>query len=479
MTILHRCLQALAWLLIGLLVLVLTAFAAVKVINWRDDPLSSAAQQALAYTPPTEQELQGNGFLIVAGMDAPQSGDAIANADEWGRQRLANAIERRAWAMAHKGVAKGRPPMVLPMQKTTEPVFSCPADGSDCFTWIEAHKREAQALLEQNQVLLARYAAAANAPYFSNPFRNDLTAPTPPYPWLFRAHALLLAQAALQWQQSQQEQALNTLRQAATLRHRIATSANSLVEPMVALALQYRELRWLSSAIARAGVAGNHQPQLAQLLMSPMPSLQQGLEGEKQSMAREFDALRMGSAFDETRPSSQAKTLWSNGLIATLIDLTFLPNNTLNRMVQTMDELAAISATPLPGLPKAYATYQDRFKTNSCFDLSAVRNYTGKCLSVIAMPNDHTTYVQSIADVEAYRRLVLLQQQALAQHITAANMPAWLAQSPPALRNPYTLEPMQWDAATSSLVFEGKQAQTQNPDQSSTYRVPLRLPVQP
>ena len=53
-------------------------------------------------------------------------------------------------------------------------------------------------------------------------------------------------------------------------------------------------------------------------------------------------------------------------------------------------------------------------------------------------------------------------------------MPAWLAQSPEALRNPYTLEPMQWDAAANSLVFEGREKQNQNPGRSSTYRVRLR-----
>ena len=52
-------------------------------------------------------------------------------------------------------------------------------------------------------------------------------------------------------------------------------------------------------------------------------------------------------------------------------------------------------------------------------------------------------------------------------------MPAWLDKSPATLRNPYTNQPMQWDAATNNLVFEGKEKQNQNPEQSSTYRVRL------
>lgn len=76
--------------------------------------------------------------------------------------------------------------------------------------------------------------------------------------------------------------------------------------------------------------------------------------------------------------------------------------------------------------------------------------------------------------MSGYRRLVLLQHRAATEQVAPPDMPAWLAQSPEALRNPYTLEPMQWDAATRSLVFEGREKQNQNPGRSSTYRVRLR-----
>jgi hypothetical protein len=35
---------------------------------------------------------------------------------------------------------------------------------------------------------------------------------------------------------------------------------------------------------------------------------------------------------------------------------------------------------------------------------------------------------------------------------------------------------MQWDAATHSLVFEGRQKQNQNPGGTSTYRIGLAPP---
>ncbi|MFG5776118.1 hypothetical protein ACFIQF_03520 [Comamonas sp. J-3] len=81
--------------------------------------------------------------------------------------------------------------------------------------------------------------------------------------------------------------------------------------------------------------------------------------------------------------------------------------------------------------------------------------------------------MQRVNDIEGYRRLVLLQRQALVEGISPASMPGWLDQSPAELRNPYTRQTMQWDAGTSSLVFEGKEKQNQNPNRSNVYRVHL------
>ena len=81
--------------------------------------------------------------------------------------------------------------------------------------------------------------------------------------------------------------------------------------------------------------------------------------------------------------------------------------------------------------------------------------------------------LQRIADIDGYRRLVLLQHRAAAQRVAPKDMPTWLAKAPQELRNPYTLQPMQWDVATGSLVFEGREPQNQNPDQSPVYRIRL------
>ena len=101
-----------------------------------------------------------------------------------------------------------------------------------------------------------------------------------------------------------------------------------------------------------------------------------------------------------------------------------------------------------------------------------LRNQMGRCLSAVGTAH-YLAFMQRVNDIERYRRLVLLQRQALVEGISPASMPGWLDQSPAELRNPYTRQTMQWDAGTSSLVFEGKEKQNQNPNRSNVYRVHL------
>ncbi|NCU67683.1 hypothetical protein GWK50_17835 [Acidovorax sp. 210-6] len=238
--------------------------------NWRDDPLSEAAQQALRYTPPTEQALEDNGYLILLGLDAPLQGDAVADAIALGRQRLAREIERRRWVEAHGDAEEGMP-QSIPVESSGDGVLSmrlrCPATESDCFDWYGKHREEIKALVQANQPLMQRLQAAATAAQFSNPAPFYLLAEFPPYARLARAHELWLAQASLEWTRGQPQRAMDIARQAVQLRSRLAHSSNNLLTSMVALAMQYRELRWLSDASAHL------TPQMSAKVLKPLEEM--------------------------------------------------------------------------------------------------------------------------------------------------------------------------------------------------------------
>lgn len=474
MKYLRYSLKALGWLALVLSVLTAIGLTALMAANWNDDTLSDAAQQALHYAPPSEQALGGNGYLILLGLDAPNVGDAVTDAISLGHKRLAREIERRRWVEAHGDRQEGMPSSIAIENQGNDVLpdrLRCPVGESDCFAWFVQHGDEIQALVTTYQPLLQRLATAANAPQFSNPAPFYLLAELPPYARLVRAHELWLAQAALQWMQGQPEQAMDIARQAAQLRSRMAGSANSLIASMVALALQHRELRWLSNASAYGKPSTPAFKGIAELLTQPPPSLHQALEGEKQFTASVFYSMQDAGSF-VTHWDDHAE--WLQHLWSRASQWSYLPNQTLNMSLHHMQQVQTISGLPAHQVGPAFSQAKQQWdKDTACLPWKRLRNIAGTCLAAMALPS-YQGYVQKVADMDGYRRLVLLQHRAAAERVALPDMPTWLAQSPQDLRNPYTLQPMQWDAATGSLVFEGRERQNQNPNQSPTYRVRLR-----
>ena len=477
---LRRGLKALGWLLLALLVLAAALLAWVAAINWRDEPLSDAARAALTYTPPTGAQLQGNGYLILAGLDAATDGsDPIAAATELGRQRLAREIERRRWVEQHGSRDTDTIPPAMPaaIKSTAElmpAALRCPPGQADCFGWYAARTAEIDQLASQHQPVLQRLAAAASAPRFSNDFPYYLLANFAPYAQLSQAHQLWLAQAATQWVGGQRDHALNTVREAVALRQRLASQSGQLVEAMMALALQYRELRWLGEAAAQlpAPARARYADAIDALLATPPPSLRRALEGEKAFMAGVLHSMNPhGLSWLASPPQGEQDTLWQR-LSGSVVALAFLPQATLNRSMDYIAQVQAMSELPPPEIGAAFSRYFEQIGATHGCAKPGVRNATGHCLAAIGA-SGHQYYALRLADIDGFRRLALLSHRAAVQQVPAADMPAWLAKSPADLHNPYTLAPMHWDAATHSLVFEGRQRQAQNPGGSATYRFVL------
>lgn len=476
MKYLRRCLKALGWLMLALGGLAAVGLAALIVANWNDDALTEAAQQALQYTPPTEQALEGNGYLILMGLDAPAGGDAVGDAMALGRKRLAREIERRRWVEAHGDRQAGMPPSIA-AENAGNAVFPerlrCPPGEADCFAWFVKHGDEVQTLAKTHQALLRRLAAAAGAPQFSNPAPFYLLAEFPPYGRLVRAHELWLAQASLAWMRGQPQQALGIARQAVQLRSRLANHSNSLIASMIALAMQRRELRWFSEAGIQTALPPSETASKAieQLLSVPTESLGSAMKGELHFVASGFYLYKTIDLF--ASPWGDPSVWWQRAFNKAT-NWAYLPQQTLNLTLDQLQKVQAISGIPAQQQSAAFSKLTQQLVDNgACLPWKSLRNIAGTCLTVSTAPN-YQSYFQRVADIDGYRRLVLLQHRAALENVAPADMPAWLAQSPHELRNPYTLEPMQWDAATRSLVFEGREKQNQNPDQSPTYRIRLR-----
>jgi hypothetical protein len=477
MKYIHYGLKALGWLVVALAGLAAAGFAALIAANWNDDALSEAAQQALHYTPPTEQALQGNGYLILMGLDAPAGNYAVADAVALGRQRLAREIERRRWVEMHGSNTEGMPAGIPMEDAAGESVLParlrCPAETVDCFAWYARHEKEFAGLVRTQAAVLQRLMGIISAPHFNNPAPAYLQAEFPPYAVLVRGHELWLAKASLAWSHGQQQQAMDMARQAVELRRRMASGADTLMAAMIANTMQHRELRWLSHATAQdtqpSSATGSQA--IEALLTVPVGSLGSALAGEMRFIASTFYMYRSAGLTGE--PSNDSPAWWQRTRHKARNWLV-LPHHTVNLVIGYLQQIQAISGLPAHQMETAFSeASRQRAEDGACLPWIHLRNPAGQCVAAVGT-SSYQGYIQRTADMEGYRRLVLIQHRAAAERVAAADMPEWLARSAQELRNPYTLQPMQWDAATQSLVFEGREPHNHNPDRSSTYRVRSR-----
>lgn len=157
-----------------------------------------------------------------------------------------------------------------------------------------------------------------------------------------------------------------------------------------------------------------------------------------------------------------------------MFKLAYLPNASLNHVYADLKTTVALSRLPADQLQahaaQALQEHQQSLHGDGLLPFR-LRNFWGNVLLAMSGTDLYLSYIERAHDVEGYRRLLRLQLEALKDGIAPAQMPAWLATQAPALRNPYTLAPMGWEPTTQSLVFAGRQPQTQNPGRSSTYRV--------
>ena len=285
-----------------------------------------------------------------------------------------------------------------------------------------------------------------------------------------------MAQASLLWSQGQQAKTLDLLEQSDRLTRRLADTSHHLVGNVIALQMQYRRLRWISDVIAttQATIPAASITRMQALLDAPVVPMRDGLNGEAVLMTIFMASVAESSQdwADITAIASEKSPVWRQWLRGKLDKATYLPNATLNQQSEWWAQFLLVADTNAHDWDAAFsnATRSAEAQQEARTSWLGLRNYTGNLITDIATPN-YAAYVQRRYDVEGFRRLAIAQLKARELHILPAKMQTWLQDIPGELHDPYTLKPMQWDATSQSLIFEGREPQTQNPGRSKTYRI--------
>ena len=158
-----------------------------------------------------------------------------------------------------------------------------------------------------------------------------------------------------------------------------------------------------------------------------------------------------------------------------MLVIGFLPNATQNLAYDFWELRLKLATTEANYLDEEFAKAEQakaRLLGWGYANFFYLRNPFGKILQLIGDPL-YKDYIFKQHDTDGYVRLVALQLKLIAEHVSPTNIPQALEKSGPEFRNPYTLNPMEWDAAASQLRFEGRQPDSENQGKKKTYTVTI------
>jgi hypothetical protein len=459
-----RIWRVLRWLVLALVLLALALIAALWWANRHDEPLRPEVAEALRFEAPAPEAMRRNGYFIMLGLGAPAQDDAFAAG-----QRFFAVQMRQYEAYRNAGTfdpdTQERADAGQTIRWGDE---RCGPDVGDCYAHYLQRADQIRALLAQHEAPMRRYLAALETPVYEEVIPPSIVVQLPSYPNVFAVSDLLVMRAALLMHDRQTSEALALLEKNAHMHQRLMSGAGGLVGLGIALNMDLRQQRLIAGILrARPALSGDELERLRALIEIPRAAtLERAFRGEGQMQLDIFDRIAREMARENAGLAQRAEVF--------AMKFVFLPNETLNRLYLGLREthrLARVTPDRVDAqAAQAIKTYRAVSELDSPIWL---RNHEGRMTLNLTGPDSWLTWIKRFHDIEGHRRLVLLQIAALRDHVPFDQMPAWLAQQPPGLRNPYTLQPMGWDAAAQSLVFEGRQKNNQNPEPKNIYRVRL------
>ena len=325
----------------------------------------------------------------------------------------------------------------------------CERDAHRCLPAYRQKAQQIAQMLRDNQVLIARTYRLYHYPHYRETMQQTIAAPFPMYGTL--GSDLILAKIGLQATRGEQLPALEALEQEVRFWRMVLRESRMLITKMVAVARLKRSFR-LTSEIMATYPPNSAQTAILMRILAP-------LGAEELNMARTFRSefvftktiLEDISATDMADAGKELTTWKLTGLFL------FKRNATINLIYARDRDLAALGILPADEFLKqaiqiqAHAAQRPHWRS-----WHFAYNPVGKILGEIAIP-DYVQYIARIHNLDGLLRLVKLQLLMQQRAIPNTQGADFLAKTDPALTNPYTQQPMEWDPALHVLYFQGMQ----------------------
>ena len=426
----------------GLLILVLMLAIGLVLINLPDRSLSDSARRWLDRTAPA-----GNDESIAASLwalDAPAGVDAATLGRSLRDAYLARSPEqigRGDWNIAKPYKSQN---FALPFD------LGCLDPGSACVSSALAHSALVRQIAGQQQALLGRLDALEEGkPILELPPPAQPHAPAEQFPALVAGHSLQLALASVDIGDAKVDDGVARLERMTRLSRDLLAGCDTLACKLSASGMLRRSLLVYSELLNQTSAKAALAESLGRVASPLTPrelDLTQPLEFELQ-LAHNLDVSLAHAA---TSSASNGKEV----LAVRATPLFFKEDATFNLQAELADIEAPLVDAPATTFEhdhtEVFAHFQRRAELMGAVSLASLYNPLGRILAS-GFPTLEAAAGQ-LHDVEALQMAVRAKALLLEQKVRVGAAQSVLDARPMGLSNPYTGQPLQFDAKSSSIV---------------------------
>lgn len=325
----------------------------------------------------------------------------------------------------------------------------CGRDATGCLDRYRAKTTDIEKQVRENKVLLERYHSLYRYPHFHETIKPRYYAPLFYDPG--SVSNLARAQYALHALRGNPSLALRQLHDDTIFWRRILIETRGLVGKMLAVAAIQRNAQLTSEIVARYSIDKTTLALVAQAVL-PLTDHERDLT----KVYRNEFAMTMhffSTLSKEERVQCTTESIYDCAIDKLTRTFLFKPNATINQNFENIGRIAArsrLSAAEFLKDTKEIAS--DQYDRNWLSSWHFAYNPVGKILNAIAEPA-YANYTVRIHNLDGFLRLVSLSLAARQQSVRDADMPKFLARE--SLGNPYTDEPMSWEADKRTIYFYG------------------------
>ncbi|MFZ6861337.1 hypothetical protein ACO0K7_01745 [Undibacterium sp. Ji67W] len=394
---------------------------------------------------------KSNGYFILSAMDADESLDVLKTGQEVTEKYLDLSKADPLRTDYTKKVTYKTTTLFTPQNDR------CRGVTRTCIEADILNRSKVEALISQSSLLLKRYEMIQQLPNFEEPPISTIAAPHALYLPLLHASDLVMTKAVFNIADGKIQEGIDALKKNDQFLRRLMRQSSTLVSKYIISAMLRKQVQAISEVIeVYPGVLKSNGDEMSDMLR-PLSeaelSMASSFEKETQFVLKNLTTEYV-TGVPET-VSEKFSTL--------LIKAFYQPNITINLMANYLETIIQAAHLPPSGFKQAENEIKLRTKDTNKPTFSNyihfLYNPVGKVFyeEQIAHPESYFRYMEQIADLDGYIRLVGLQTELHRKGVSDDAIQNFVEAAGNQFRSPYDATPMTWVAQKKQLQFVGRQ----------------------